>query len=67
MGLEALKSLKVLDLSHNLLTGYPSIRSLSLNVSLGQLSLAGNPVASLPSYRTTILNLVSHPFPPSLS
>ena len=57
-GLEPLRSLKVLDLSNNLLAGYASIRALSLNIALVQLVLAGNPVTQLSNYRTTVLNVV---------
>ena len=54
-GLTSLQALEVLDLKFNYIERPHELRLLSLNARLRTLTLQGNPVAKLPSYRASIV------------
>jgi len=58
-GLETLTKLKTLLLNNNLIRTMGSIRPLSFNVSLEELSLVGNSIINIPNYRGTLKHLIA--------
>ena len=58
-GLEMLLELKLLQLENNCITQKSALRSLSLNRSLTDLTLQGNPICIDKNYKTIVLGFVS--------
>ena len=57
-GLSALSKLGVLDLKFNYIDRVPEVRLLALNAKLRSLSLGGNAVAKLPTYRSSTIAIL---------
>ena len=57
-GIASLASLTTLDLQRNLIARVSDARLLTLNPQLSDLSLGGNPLTSLPTYRASIIALL---------
>ncbi len=57
-GLEPLRKLRVLNMAHNSVSSFESIRPLSLNTALSHIVMTGNPIAARRLFRATINNLV---------